>query len=378
MRILIGILSELSHERRLERMAESLRRAGHELRVTWVDNGTHPPSSAWPKAELIRLPNARAGRRKSYFARFMRQWYRLLHEERPQAVLAIDPPALGPAALAKARLGYRLIYDSREYYIELPTVRSRPVIRGIWRCIEGYGIRRSDSAFSVCSSIARELERLYGVRNVGVVRNMPGYSYNRDSVHDRRRLQQLLPELGDGPVLLYQGGFWPGYDFAPLLRMLGKLAGNAARSQLVLLGDGPGAAALRELRDTLPWKERVHIPGKVRSDLLPELTRGADLGLIPIPDLGLSYRYILPNKLFEYLQAGLPLLASPLPELQAIIEQRDLGRCVSPQDESALASAVTQLLDPAWRVAREEAFARAALDLCWEEEESRLLECFRS
>ena len=129
----------------------------------------------------------------------------------------------------------------------------------------------------------------------------------------------------------------------------------------------------------------IHCPGpiassclaKVESGLLPELTRGADLGLIPVPDLGLSYRYLLPNKLFEYLQAGLPVLASPLPELEAVVEARGLGRCVSPQEEQALAAAATELLDPGWRLAREEAFAQAAVELCWEEEAGRLLEYFR-
>ena len=103
MRILIGILSELSHERRLERMADSLRQAGHSLRVTWVDNGCFPPARSWPEDELIRLPNPRAGRHKRYFARFMWQWYQLLQRERPDAVLGRRPTRPGTGRPAETQ-----------------------------------------------------------------------------------------------------------------------------------------------------------------------------------------------------------------------------------------------------------------------------------
>jgi glycosyltransferase involved in cell wall biosynthesis len=375
-KVLVGILSELSHERRLERMAASLRRAGHEVAVTWVDNGCAAPSAFWQGWALHRLPNPRAGRRKLYFLRFMAQWRALLARERPEAVLAVDPPALGPAWFERRRRPFRLIYDSREHYRELPTIRSRPAVAAFWRALEARGMRCADASFAVCGSIAAALAADYGLTGVGVVRNLPEYAYRprEDAARRRAALRRRLPELGDEePLLVYAGGFWPGYDFRPLQQALGLIE---TRPRLIYFGEGPGEAGHRSHAAGLPWSGRIHFAGKVPPGDLPELLRGADLGLVPVPDLGLSYRYLLPNKLFEYLQAGLPVLASPLPELSAVVLGRGLGRCAEPGDPDALVAAATELLQPAWRPAREAAFAAAAEELCWEREEGEFLRLF--
>jgi len=368
-------------------LASSLDAAGHEVSVTWVDNGTWPRSSFWNTRPLHRLPNPRSGRRKRYFLRFMRQFAGLLRRERPQAVLAVDPPALLPAALLKPRLGFRLVYDSREYYTELPSIRDRVLVSGFWRMGEGLGLRRCESAFSVCASIARELERLYGVDGLGVIRNLPRLGPHRAKIgrpesptersERRRTLRELVPELGESPVVLYQGGFWRGYDFRPLMEALGAVeSGDTEAPGLVLLGDGPGRAEHLEYAGRLPWAERIHFPGKVPADRLSALTRGADLGTVLVPDRGLSYRFLLPNKLFEYVQAGLPLLVSPLPELSAVVRGRGIGLTADPADADSIARALERLLEPGWKEDRGEALRGAALDLCWENEEELFLEHF--
>lgn len=376
MKVLVGILSELSHERRLERMAASLRRAGHEVAATWVDNGTDPRSAFWEGWTLHRLPNPREGRRKLYFLRFMTQWRALLARERPDAVLAVDPPALGPAWFERRRRPFRLVYDSREHWRELPTVRSRPAVAAFWKAVERRGMRAADASFAVCGSIAAALAADYGLPEVGVVRNLPERSFRPrgDAGERRAALRARLPELrAEDAVVVYAGGFWPGYDFRPLCEALGRLE---SAPRLVFFGDGPGFEAHRRHAAGLPWADRVHFAGKVPPEELPELLRGADVGVVPVPDLGLSYRYLLPNKLFEYLQAGLAVLASPLPELSAVVLGRGLGRLADPGDAGALAEGLSALLDPAWRASREGAFALAADELCWEREEAEFLRLF--
>lgn len=374
MRVLIGILSELSHERRQERMAASLERAGHQVSITWVDNGTAPLSPFWQGRRLHRLENPRAGRRKLYFLRFMRWFHQLILSERPDCVLAVDPPALAPARRARHRLPFRLLYDAREYYAELPTIRARPLVAAYWKHHEGRGMRTADASWAVCASIARALEADYRLDGVGVLRNLPVRSWRPRDDGRRAALRRLLPELGAEPVVAYAGGFWPGYDFRPLQEAIGALDDfTAGPARLVYFGEGPEEAAHRRHAAGLPWRGRIHFAGKVPPGELEELLRGADAGTVLVPDLGLSYRYLLPNKLFEYIQAGLPVLASPLPEMAAVLLGRGVGCLAEPGDAAGIARQLGRLLDPGREAAWQEALAAAAAELCWEREEQHFL-----
>ncbi len=369
MRVLIGLLSELSHERRQERMVDALERAGHQVAITWVDNGSSPISAFWQDRSLHRLENPRAGRRKAYFLRFMSWFHGLILREQPDCVLAVDPPALLPARLALLRREFRLLYDAREYYCELPTIRERRAVRAFWNAAEGWSMRRADASWAVCGSIARALEQDHRVKGVGVVRNLPTCSFQPRAPERQAALRALLPGLDTGPVVVYAGGFWPGYDFRPLQEALGRVPG----AQLVLLGEGPELETHRRHAAGLAWSGRLHFPGKVAPERLDALLRGADVGVVLVPDLGLSYRYLLPNKLFEYIQAGLPVLASPLPELAAVVLGRGVGRCADPADPRAIATRLAELLDPERAVGWQVALGAAAAELCWEREEARFL-----
>jgi glycosyltransferase involved in cell wall biosynthesis len=377
MRILMGILSELSHERRQERMVESLERAGHQVSATWVDNGEAPLSDFWKERPLHRLQASRALGGKLYFLRFMGWFHRLILQEKPHAVLAVDPPALGPALRARASRPFHLVYDAREYWSELPTVRSRPLMTAVWKWTEGRGMRQADASCAVCASIARALQEDYHLsREVAVVRNVPALSWRPREATRRHQLGRLWPTLGQGPVVVYAGGFWPGYDFRPLMDAVGLLEEKGRGVNLLMLGDGPQWELHRRHASTLPWKERVLLAGKVPGHQLDGLLRGCDAGTVMVPDLGLSYRYLLPNKLFEYIQAGLPVLASPLPETASVVLGRGLGRCADPQNAAAIAAQLTILLDPARESTWQAALEAAAQDLCWEKEESRFLQLF--
>lgn len=374
MRVLLLVLSELSHETRLERMAASLLAQGHRVEVSWVDNGLHPRSPFWDRTVIHPMANARAGRRKRYFARFMGDALALLEHTRPEAVLAVDPPALLPAALVRRRLGFRLVYDSREFYTELPTIRGRALVREFWRWAEGYGLARADASLAVGPRIARALAARYECDLPAVVRNTPARD-DRPAPTDGERAAGLAPFMHWRPgsrVLVYQGGFWPGYDLGPVM------AAVSARPdwRFLALGDGPGLEHHRAVAASLPGASRLALPGKVPAALLPDLTRLAHAGVIPVPDLGLSYRYLLPNKLFEYLQAGLPVVASPLPELVSVLGPGRLGLCADPGSARALGQALDTLAGPDWRASRDPEFRAARERWCWEVEQQAFLEAF--
>lgn len=377
MRILMGILSELSHERRQERMVQSLERAGHEVSVTWVDNGEAQLATFWNGRRLHRLQSSRRGGGKLYFLRFMGWFHQLILQEKPDLVLAVDPPALGPAARALRQRDFRLVYDAREYWTELPTVRSRWLTQTAWEWIEGRGMRAAHASCAVCASIARALQADYHLPGeVAVVRNLPEHAWQERGTGRRESLLRLWPEAGLDPVVIYAGGFWPAYDFRPLAEALGSVQRQDAR--LLFLGEGPELAKHRAHAARLPWRDRIHFAGKIPAHELDAVLRGGEVGTVLVPDEGLSYRYLLPNKLFEYIQAGLPVLASPLPEMASVVVGRGLGRCAEASDSRAIASQLDVLLDPGRQSRWQDALRSAAADLCWEREEAAFLSLFEA
>ncbi len=361
--IVIAILSDLYHETRLLRMVESLQADGWRVTLIAARGSEHP----FQGVELLQLPLRPRRRLKRYFLSFMWRLYRLAGSLEADCFLAIDPPALFPLALR--RRCRPLLYDSREYFTELGTVVRRPLIRKFWYFLERYGIRRATGWMTVCESIERELRSLYGVEPGRVIRNVSRRQAAEPNDDLRRRLQ-LPPER---PLLLYQGGLWAAYDFTPLNAAMRELPDCV----LVYLGGGPLLSSLQEWVERNGLTDRIRFHPRVTPGELPRLTAAADIGVILIPPLGKSYQYLLPNKLFEYIQAGLPLLVSAFPELMRIVDEYGIGIGTDPSDSRAITASIRELVSEWRRGSYRDGLVRAAAELNWEREEQRFLEAVR-
>lgn len=267
--------------------------------------------------------------------------------------LASDLYVLPALAGAAARHGGRLVFDSRELYAALDASAGRPFVSATWRAVEGRYIRRADAVLTVSEGIADRLAAAYGIERPTVIPNVPDGSPPVPS----DRLQRALGVPDDGRALvLYQGLFREGRGLTSLL--------EAARSvdavRVVLVGEGPLEGRVRALAAPLGDRAAVHpfVPPRE----LPSWTVGADVGACLIEPLTDSLRLSLPNKLFEYLNAGVPVLASPLPEIRRAVEPFGVGVLADPDDPPAVARALRLASDPDARARWREAIpdARAA------------------
>ena len=123
--------------------------------------------------------------------------------------------------------------------------------------------------------------------------------------------------------------------------------------------------------------DRVHLLGEVDFRDLTALTRGALAGLAPFQALSVSYLYTLPGKLFEYIQAGVPVIATALPEIRKVVEGYGVGICVEDDKPETMAAALRRMLaEPGPRAGFLRNLPAAQADLCWEAEEVRYLELY--
>ncbi|MEM6785151.1 MAG: glycosyltransferase family 4 protein [Bacteroidota bacterium] len=258
---------------------------------------------------------------------------------------ASDLYTLPAMARAARRTGRPIVFDSRELYAHLDATEDAPLKRWLWRTVEARHIRRADLVLTVNGAIADRLAAAYGIARPMVQHNLPRLS----TVPRTTALRDTLGIPAAVPILLYQGLLRVGRGLPQTLDALRDVPDVA----LVVIGEGPFEAEARRL--AAPVRDRVHFVPFTPPDELPTLTASADVGLVLIEPRTESLRLSLPNKLFEYLAAGLPVVASDLPELGRVVRDYGVGLAVDVNDRPALVDALR-------RVAHDAALRRDALD----------------
>lgn len=248
----------------------------------------------------------------------------LVLEDRPDAVHAHDLQALPIGWWVKKRLGVPLVFDSHELHDDLSLI-SRWGKRESRRQHRFYS-RRIDGLVTVNDSIGAALRERYPLLPEPViVRNATRYD-GADIVDDGRlhRAAEVDPSTR---ILLYQGGFSRHRGLDVLVRSAPLLPSEWV---LVMMGWGSFESHLRALaREVDPGGTRVRfIPGAPQAEL-GLWTAGGALGVIPYENVCLNHWFCSPNKLWEYPVAGVPILASPFPELRATVEDNDIGCLLS-------------------------------------------------
>lgn len=370
MHIAMALFGDLRSDFRVYREAAALRQAGHTVSVVAAVRRTDLPA-LWDDFDLHLLHAPTTGSLRRDYPRFWRWASARLRALPADVYHAHDLDALWPASRAAGKRGVPLVYDSHELWTEQSSLvgPGRRGVRAFWSLLERHTVRRAHRVLTVCSSIARELEDRYDLPEVAVLRNLPP----RRQPVPGQRLRQTLGLTSDRPLFLYQGGFLTANGLSEQIAAMCRVD----NADLVLLGDGPTEASLRAQVENAHLGDRVHFVPRVPFDELHEYTCSADVGLSLLRPTGASGRFSLPNKLFEYLQAGLPVIGADTPEIRQVLESTGAGVVVDATDPEAIGAALRSLRDDESRRAELAAAARrAAPDYCWEGEAPRLLEIY--
>lgn len=286
-------------------------------------------------------------------------------------VVAHDLPMLPVGRALAAEFGARLVYDSHELYCEQEFSAGQ---KANWTRIERRHIQACDRVITVNPSIARELEARYGLNEVLVIHNAERIGPIRPR---SRYLHERFSIPHDQQVLLFQGGFSAGRNLVELVKAMALL--DSPRVHLVLLGSGQLTRALHRLVERKGLQARVHIhPAVAQSDLLT-VTASADAGVIPYQAICLNNYFCTPNKLFEFVAAGLPILASDLPELRRIVEGNQIGMVADLSHPSRLSAAIQVFFADAHRLqAWRTALGQVRLELSWQQEGERLKQIYEA
>jgi glycogen(starch) synthase len=286
---------------------------------------------------------------------------------KPDICHANDLDTLLAGYLVKRRTGGKLTYDFHELYTEQYQEGTRSKLWHLYySSLERWLIKRCDLKMTVCDSLGSWVSRQYGVEGVVTIINVPPYSTGRSVRH----------RAGQEKVILYHGLYMPHRG----LEQLVKSSRYLESARIVLRGYGSLEQHLRDLVKEERLEDRVSFePPVSMTDLITKACE-ADIGVAPFIPVCLNTLFCLPNKLFEYMMAGLAVVGSDLPEMRKIILEGGIGAVFEPGDPLKIAQAINELvadenkLERAKHNARHLAETRFNLEI----EGRKLLRCYAS
>jgi glycosyltransferase involved in cell wall biosynthesis len=360
-KIIISVTNDLAGDQRVHRVCLTLTGMGFHVLLT----GRKLPDSLPLKDRAYPTRRMRLCFTKGplFYAEYNFRLFLLLLFSRFDLLLSNDLDTL-PANWLAAKLKRKpLVYDSHEYFTEVPELIGRPLVQKIWEWLEKRFVPGVDQAYTVSKSIAEVYSRKYKI-SFRVVRNLPlAVAYREPPVAGK----------DDPPhTIIYQGALNKSRGLEQAISAMQYLPDVT----LLIAGTGDVKNDLKAQVAGLHL-HNVRFLGRLPLDELIHYTREAHLGISIEEDAGLNYRYALPNKLFDYIQARIPVVVSNLPEMTAVVKEYNIGLIAPSHDPAILAETFREALtDITLRKKWAFNLENAAQDLTWENEELIVMKIF--
>lgn len=405
LRIAMALYSDLDHDSRVLREAASLAASGHHVTVYCLSYGGPPtetfrvvphvpdrsavvPDGSNPFHDRTRSSRIRrvTGRMAwmSGYLRNLRAWGRWVvkaagaagatdvwHAHDLPGLMAVGPLVRSPC---------RLVYDSHEIFLEAGTAARMPApVRRLLAIYERWLVRRVVALVTVNEAYAAVLEGRLKPRRIVLVRNCPPRWIPTEASRGRLREAAGIPTVS--PLVLYHGALAPDRGIEQLVASLSQP--GMSSTHLVLLGFGD-VRRLGVQQDVAGPDERVHVLEAVPPSELLEWVAGADVDAMPLQHSSLNHWLCTPNKLWESLAAGVPVVVSDFPVMRGIVlddPAGPLGGVCLPDDAGSIAAAIRAIVErPADQrgVIRERCLQAAHERWNWEVESARLTQLYES
>lgn len=366
-KVIISVISDLVTDQRVHRTALSLHSKG--LNVTLIGRVLKNSQAINDRPYFVKRFSLPFEKGPLFYAFYNVRLFFYLLFNRADVLVSNDLDTLLPNFIICKLKGSQLVYDSHEYFTEVPELISRPFIRSIWLSIERFIFPKLKFVFTVNESIASIYREKYKV-DVKVIRNLPAQPSEDLLIWKRTDLG--LP--ADKKIFLFQGA---GINIDRGAEEAIDAISKVEEGILLFIGGGDVIKKLQKKVAELKITDKVFFIPKQPMEKLLAFTAMADIGLTLDKDSNLNYKYSLPNKLFDYIRAGLPVLATDLVEVKKIVEGYSIGKITPSLSTNDLAKTMNEMINDADSFAMwKENLKTAALELCWEKEEQKLFELF--
>ena len=262
----------------------------------------------------------------------------------------------------------KLVHDSHEYFTGVPELEGRNFAKNSWKRIERWIFPKLKHIYTVNDSIAKLYKDEYGV-DVKVVRNFP---FASPAILFRKERGDLNLPL-EKKIILYQGSVNVDRGLVEAVEAM-QFVNDAV---LLVVGDGDVLEEVKAKARSLNLTDKVIFRKKVPFQELTNYTFHADVGISLDKDTNINYKFSLPNKIFDFVHAGVPVLASNLVEIKKIVEQYEIGTMIENHNPKHIAEKINSMLsDSVKRKQWKENCILASKEFCWQNEERVLTEIY--
>lgn len=286
----------------------------------------------------------------------------LFYRKKDIKMINIHAIALLPLGiLLKYLYKAKLVYDTHE--LETETNGSKGLRKKLAKFMEKSLIKKCDLIFVVSENIADWYAKEYGIQRPVVVKNAPRLIGSKKTNHFRENLG--IKE--DSIIVLYQGGLSKGRGVDLLLETFKKRDDD--KVVIVFMGYGQ---LEEDIKISGKENNNIFFHHAVAPEIVLDYTSSADIGISFIENTCLSYYYCLPNKLFEYAMAGLPVIVSNMKEMRELVEKYDMGIVVIDDKIESMNNAIDKILQSDIKEMKQSA-RRCAEENSWEVQEVKMI-----
>jgi glycosyltransferase involved in cell wall biosynthesis len=355
-RVILCVTNDLSTDQRLHKIATTLsEKLGYEVLLVGRKLKQSPIIKRDYTTKRLRLIFKKG---PLFYLFFNFRLVLFLIFKKVDIIVSNDLDTLPGCAIASRLKSSKLYYDSHELFTEVPELVERKRIQRIWEKLERRFVKRVNKFYTVCDPIADIYSQKYN-KEVKVVRNLP---LTRNGLEVNKFQKNTL---------IYQGALNLGRGIELMIDTMQFLPNY----QLIIVGKGDLEKELKVKAQKL-GANNIDFKGYVSFEELHELTSMAHIGLSWEENLGLNYYYALPNKVFDYIQARIPVLVSNLPGLKSIIEEHRVGEMLNNRTPEKLAIQIEKLFEK--RHTFDNSLRNAAQKLTWENEQKILTDIYTS
>lgn len=358
-KVILSVINDLTIDQRLHKVCTSLVDAGYEVELVGRSKKDSLPLVK-RQYKTTRL-NLIFEKGKFFYLEYNFRLLLYLLFKKVDILTANDLDTLLPNYIVAKIRNKKIIFDTHEYFTEMPELISRPFTQKIWIKLEQILFPRINKISTVNDSLAKIYNNLYQ-KELVVVKNVP----------------YKLPELVIGDkenIVIYQGNVNLSRNIDKMLIALK----NLPNVTFWCVGPGDLLEDMKILAKNLGVENQVKFWGQIPFGELPFITNQAKIGISIEAPLGLNSTLCLPNKLMDYIQSGLPVIVAPLPEMKQLVESYKNGIVLADDAIETLVNAIHLLLsdkDLYEQMAMNS--KKAAQDLCWENESNKLLTMYKN
>jgi glycosyltransferase involved in cell wall biosynthesis len=365
-KIILSVTNDLVSDQRVHKVATSLLNNGYDVVLfgrLLDDKNDLNRSYKTVRKKLFFNKGA------LFYAEYNMRLFLFLLFSRFDILVANDLDTLVANFLVSKLRGKKLVYDSHELFTEVPELNNRIFQKKFWLMLESVILPRLENNITVCDSIAKYYNAKYNV-SFKVVRNIPIAGLRKDS--DNVSVFNNCPKE---IILIYQGALNVDRGIELMIDAVNLLDGF----KLWIVGSGDIEKELKNYVNNLQLNRKVKFFGRISQNELSSITRNACLGLSLEQNTSLSYNYALPNKLFDYIHANIPVVVSDLPEMSIVVKKYDIGWVLTDNSPNGLKKLIENIFDNLHEYSSKRASTANAIEtLNWEKEKVIYLEVVKN